>query len=792
MTPEPAGGTGGSSAWLRGGRRWICVCTALGLIVAPAAAHILVTFDSVHFHPGAPDFGTAPHRVVLRWRGEWDDRPIRKDEDENRRHNAPDIDPDRDEARLEARLNKRSIYVARASAAEMRCDWAGAAHWYRSTARLVGWSGGLRDRDQVVSRLAGRRQRLAPAISIAARAYLTAVEGMADRRFAATAATLRRLEADPSAGFLRDEAAYQIASIAYATDDFKGAVLQYRGLLDAYPHGIKREEALIMLARCAILPATGLGRSLPDGAWALNRLAMEFPRSRFRRDSIGLQARLDFLSGNWRPALEAYFRVGDLDSVDLVIRAMPESERSAPRVRLLGALFRSLARAATFGDYQGDVARIESIAAWLTPANAAAFRALALADPTVAAPYLEYRVEHGPDTPAAVGRIADFALAFAGRWGARRLPHAACARVAETFYADGNYRDALRWARRVADTSDLALYVAAASLQKLHRDLGAAAAFRRLAARSHAGDLQRGAHEELAILYEAGGDLSGALEQYLTLGYRLDVAYLLDVRMTIPQIEAFLQTRDGRSARLDRDTVGLEEQDAARYRTCDLIRYSLGIRCLRANRWDAAIAAFEAISRSERARLNAPRVHFELSGHAPDALTAAYRMRELDRAVQTARTPAARAAALYDLGLYYSTHGTLLLYNGALWQGMREEAFDFSWNRSMGSEHTAALRAYMYEHEAYARSRAIYLQLASEYPRSAQAPAALYRAACDCRRLAVFSRWWNAEGERHSSWDASVSLMNEVALRYPHSPLAPHARKYARVFANEAHPYTPE
>ena len=92
------------------------------------------------------------------------------------------------------------------------------------------------------------------------------------------------------------------------------------------------------------------------------------------------------------------------------------------------------------------------------------------------------------------------------------------------------------------------------------------------------------------------------------------------------------------------------------------------------------------------------------------------------------------------------------------------------------------MQRYMYQHEVYAHTRRICLDIAREYPKTKTAPKALYRAACAAERLWNLNAWW---GEKHAAFDhskESSKLMTLLARRYPNDPLAKPARKYAGVF----------
>jgi hypothetical protein len=231
-----------------------------------------------------------------------------------------------------------------------------------------------------------------------------------------------------------------------------------------------------------------------------------------------------------------------------------------------------------------------------------------------------------------------------------------------------------------------------------------------------------------------------------------------------------------------RERYGEKEETWARR---DLVAYSLGIRYLRDGRWEEARRMLLSVPpKAYIAFAGKNNPNGEQDSTAP--LHTIDDLERLERAVQRANTPNGRASTLYKLASYYSTHDLLLFYNLALWDGEREENFQFCWNPTVVSaEDEEVVRHYMYAHEVYAHSRQICLDLVRRYPNSPTVPYALYRAACAGRHLASFNSWWDDENKRHDFWKECTRLMRQVVRDYPHHPLAMHARKYARVFADE-------
>src|SRR5205823_2435337 len=104
-----------------------------------------------------------------------------------------------------------------------------------------------------------------------------------------------------------------------------------------------------------------------------------------------------------------------------------------------------------------------------------------------------------------------------------------------------SYPQALDWVRTAlgAGPNARALFVRGATLHKLKRLVPAMADFQTILARFPASPLRRAAREEIAIIDEAQGNLSAALDQYFELGYQCDIAFFLDGRMSLPEIERY-------------------------------------------------------------------------------------------------------------------------------------------------------------------------------------------------------------------------------------------------------------
>ena len=746
-------------SWMKGA---VLLCAGVG-----ASACLSGQFASVHFNSGLPDFGTPPRRGVVSFRGELSDR---QETTESYEGNVPDteLSEDRDKQKAEKRKTARDAKLQAGLKAEAAGQWAEARRIYAGAAQADGWTGGLRDRVEILTRLSESKTPAAPAFGEILQTYFKNVPLENSAKTPDTVAALDKIAANPDADWLREYAAYQSAC-AVAAGENAQAISRYQAFLKEYANGAKRQDALIMLARTALLSDDPAKRDIPAGEAALKQLAQEFPNSRYRGSIPGLRARVLYVQGKYPAAAAAYLALRDADSLELVRKKLVGSPKGALDAPLLKLYLLRLANAKTWAGYADALVSIDQTRARMSAESSRDFAAAVKNDSVLAAAYIYYRLYHTNNLNGDLKNLTSLADTLAARDGAK-LPPLVRVRLAEIYYQRKMYDRALKWAGSVdaAVVRDRALFVRGATKRKLGQNSAALTDFNSLLSRCPNSFLRHAARENVAILDEAAENRSGALDQYFALGYQLDIAFLLDVRMTPREIETY---------------VAAHPQSPQK----DLLAYSLGMRYLCDERWNEAEKWLKQVSPAKYAVYNKTREESNfLDSQSPAPLDALRELRALYQAVSDAPSDNERAAALYAYASYYSTHGTLLLYNAALWQGEREYAFQFWQNMGQTSpQDEAAIRNHMISHEVYSRSRRICLELARRYPASPVAPAAVYRAAAACRRLAAFNTWWTAENRRHNYWDEATLLMNRVADTYPKSPQAAKARKYADVFQKE-------
>ncbi len=95
----------------------------------------------------------------------------------------------------------------------------------------------------------------------------------------------------------------------------------------------------------------------------------------------------------------------------------------------------------------------------------------------------------------------------------------------------------------------------------------------------------KGAEENLAILFEKQNDLGKALDIYRNLKYIDDRNYLIDMRMSVSDLERYIHQRP------------TDKQ-------LNLLNLSLGYRYLRLHQWNSAIRTFRRLSRRALLKLS--------------------------------------------------------------------------------------------------------------------------------------------------------------------------------------------
>jgi hypothetical protein len=390
--------------------------------------------------------------------------------------------------------------------------------------------------------------------------------------------------------------------------------------------------------------------------------------------------------------------------------------------------------------------------------------------------------------------LAELARALISSSPGSKIDPAVEVRLAEVEYQQRHYPQCIEWAARALKVNrgyGRALFMRGSAEAKMHRlalaqrDLQAVLE----ASRDHV--LRQSARELLALTCEQSGDLGIALEQYFQLGFDLDVAYLLDVRMSSKQIETYMAHC---AAEKVSKVVEYKNQPGkpvtAVYTRKQLLAYTLGIHYMRQEMWGEAARWLLTIPEPLRYLFDTGRRDFG-SNPSPDSLDAVRDLWRLQTKIKQAHGYEAKAEAAYRYASYYHNHGALLLYNAMLWDGERVRMFEMNWNAMLQTnEDSIRMRNYFEGHEIYLRSRKLCLDVVKRYPHSKIAPQALYRAACASYRIGALATWYEGQTKNFLFTPAgeAATLMRRLVNRYPHSSLVAAAQKYAEVFAANTHP----
>lgn len=766
---------------------------ALAALIAAAHASWETQGFSVHFTEYEPDFGAPTSPVWIKGWESWDGRSgFYYSSDTFYRFGRPHEESSLwtwQSARRNNQTRRERSAAAKARAAEKKGNWREAEASWRV---VLGERGALaaiaQDRIEVF------RQRTSETPKDLLKRYFALRDQEESSDFARLRMLYQSIERDPRAGFLQAHASYGIASISVPSHGAGGEAL-YAQTAARYPNSPRRESALIMAARCALMspltPASKVGSGRAESAtvrtanakrW-LQTLLRDYPATRFRPNALGWLARAEYLSGNRKAAIDLYRK-------QIAVTRGTERFQAWQSLAInesdFGGKFVAYLRMLADADdpmqlYWANVylARTKED---LTNEQAASVSRLVANDPTLLDPYLDYRLRHTSTTKPERIRLANLAESAIRRYPQAKIRPRLLARLAEIEYRRGRYGRALQWASRAIDAGDgpdgLAHYMAASCRFRLGDMRGAERGYAEVRRKFPKSHLAKAAREPLAIVNERQGDLAGALDLYFDLQYESDIAYMLDARMSPEQVRAYGSTQEGRKRR-------------------HRVSLALGYRLLRVGRFDEAERAFLSIPEGVRKDLvpgpgRYGYTPFDTSSGAEvdrmfDPVKTTRDLRRLSRAVASASGGEPKAKAMFALANYYRDRRHLLLYNASLWQGTRLYDFGWFWFKDIATKSDeAAVQRHHREHECLMHTYRICIEIAEKYPTSSVAPQALYRAAASAYTLSEFNDWWRKQGRAILTGRTAARLMGRMAARYPNHALAKNARKYSKLWTLES------
>ncbi|MDR3688201.1 MAG: tetratricopeptide repeat protein [Fimbriimonas sp.] len=545
-----------------------------------------------------------------------------------------------------------------------------------------------------------------------------------------------------------------------------------------YPQSPMAEPALISVPRTLL--AAPVNKIVPEEV-ALSRLAIDdlakrYPHSRFRFDVVGWRGRIAYLAGRYAEAIAIYRRQFALAPTwrkrATVYASLVLCEREAGNFPAVATTALEVYGAETDLTLKGSAfALIQQTLGRFNGAQANRFWRRLHDSPKLLGLYLDYRMEMTEPTPDLLKLSANGgASAFASSYGGHIL-----ARLAQAAYVLKKNSAAVRYANRaLAATHDkaddaLATFVLASIDRREGRYADATKRYEAILAH-YPGDLMSGgARENLAILYERAHRFADALDLYRKLGYVFDMAYLLDIRMTPEQVATY---------------VAAHPKD----KEIDLLRFSLGVRYLRADRFDDAERELSRLSDAQRTKFCPVLYQSEIGSKdidpelIQDPLQTARQLGRLYRQFSRARTSESKAKVLTFIADYYYDRHDLLLYNPALWHHVRAVGIGTFWDATVATkEDYQALEKHHWDHDCYARALTLCEKILKKYPHASVRYRVAYRAGCAAEHLSHMNPYWRWQGRERDLMGRAVNLMS-MAKRSPDPQLSAKARKYVRVF----------
>ena len=363
----------------------------------------------------------------------------------------------------------------------------------------------------------------------------------------------------------------------------------------------------------------------------------------------------------------------------------------------------------------------------------------------------ERRVAHANSSGShELERVAHFAAKMLQRHPGAHVSGAFLLRLAEARLELQNFSDALKFAKRAlasgidGDLRTEALWIKGSSEHAAKDFKNARSTFAQLVREYPNSKLTEGARRLLAMTAEDTGDLEAALEQYLALQYKYDVAYFVDVLMPTDRLARFVDSH--------RDDPSYNK-----------LLYSVGVRYMRDKRWDDARVALRKVvtkndlsptlwnwenKTAENVFSKYPEYEWKndeiKTGWVMQDLKTIDALENFERAIASAPDDESRAEAMYQLASFQFDGDDLLFYNPAIWKGGRVQLLsEFTWLNTMRQPgESKQLFDYSQSHETLARSIPIYLEIVNRYPNTRAAKDALYSTAVAHEKLSNFNDYW--------------------------------------------------
>lgn len=699
--------------------------------------------ESVHFHDLRPDFLRMPE-PWWKWPGEI--RAIVKSPEEasDGSSDAPPAETTGAEPSLDQLAETAQSLEREERFPEAAAAWERYAASRRDTGPPLGQdgppSGGFGPEARIAALRTWRGSEDTPSLQ----AYLKARGQIESGQLIGIGDLIQEADHGP----LRPHAAYLRATVAFYLGAPEESAAKFREVLDLQPDFL---PAQYMVGRASYAGSRELRRDLEapptaperallqQAAEAYEACARSQPTEPLAKDAAGMAAACRFRLGDYPEALLTYCRK---------LAQLPPGEDDSD----------------AFISARWCLEKME-------PPAHAQFQRLALDDPAAAAVYLDLILRYGRSSADANYRLGLFALDLLKRHPGLPLTGRLLTQLStiedRAGHADRAVQLAAQALRRSPQRQDAdeARWAHALALHHAGRTQDGLREYERVADEALLPRMRAGAHEAAAVLSERLRDYPNALRHYFALEYRDDYAYVADCLATEADLRAFLKRFPS-------------------HPQCNLIRYSIGFRQLRAGKYDAAARTFSALGPWLQTAEQSFAAETAKGKPRMPPLEAARRLASLQRQEQTARSRTTQARAAYAAGQLMFRQRHLLFYNNALWQGARTWALDLHSPQNLEDSHAglspaeeATYRRYQEEHAALFQALQVFRRVADRYPGTPEAPRALYSAALCYSFLPSLERFWTNRKDLNYEREG-IRLYRRLQREYPHDPLAAAAAKF--------------
>ena len=610
---------------------------------------------------------------------------------------------------------------------------------------------------------------------------------------------------------LKDNVAYLNAAELYRLEQFDQAAEAFGALARKYPRSEKREAALFMAAVATMKTSAAYLResgseddqdpasadTSVDQAWhnalaAFQKVIAQSEHGRYSDDAKGWLAYLMLRRNDRAGALAQYYRL------------LAEKKENT---RIEAAFSLALERSSATDD---EMSRVERELA-NEPAAALAYAYHNIYNYSIdpggtSPPYddepitdskgetdyeaerlrsdereKEWNKERAATGDKVLTRTLEFSKQLISRYPNMSIGGAFALRAAQASEELENNEAASTFARRAlesrlgSDERAQALWTLGIAEHRLRHFQPARQAFTTLIREFPRTHLIEGARRNLAMIAEDDGDIDGALDQYVALNYNLDVGYFVDTLMTPEQLAGFIQRHP--------DSPKKNE-----------FTYALGVRYLRASRWDEARKTFAQVRTTNAAGYDPynGRCTYEVTINCTDpkdgdhddngdpVITPRLVMRDvqtandleaLERATNQAEGDEAKAEALYQYASYQYEASSLLFYNPLASPGYWNLNMLASESRYRVTNEQQILWNSTQEHDRLARALNIYLDIANRFPRTRAARDSLYTAAVCHERLSGYNPYWRDIYQNGLHAGQRMVTYQDVKAAYPNYQL---------------------